>query len=309
MLCNVEVIGVGDADMDIFARVDHVPTRDDKVRASHVEFHPGGMVANFVCALSRLGTSCAFHGPVGSDEFGQAAVDNLIAHGVDTSGVVVKAGGKTYLGVAMLDASGEKAALGIPSECMHLEPAELSQLQIARACHLHTVGWRPTTLRAAQLAKELHLTVSVDLESPYPLKLEELGPLLSLADILLLNRRTLESFEGHPQLEDVLATMIEGGTRMVCVTMGQEGAVAASGIARVKVDAFEVPVADTTGAGDCFAAGFVHGFLKGWALSYMTLFASATAAIAVTCWGGHTGAPTQEEVVRFLAARGIQPPG
>ena len=309
MLKPVQVIGVGDADMDILAEVDHVPRRDDKVRPSRLEFHPGGMVANFVCALSRLGTSCAFHGPLGDDEFGRTALDDLQSNGVDTSSAVIKGGGRTYSAVIMLDATGEKAALLVPSDCMHLGPDELSEEQIARAGHLHTVGSRPTTVRAIGLAKKHGLTVSVDLESPHNLRLAEVQPWSSQVDILFINERTLKSLTGGTSAEETAAGLVEAGTGIVCLTMGASGSLAVSSRGTCRAAAFRVPVADSTGAGDCYAAGFVHGFLQGWPLNQTVAFASAVAALAITQWGGHSGAPTLRETLAFLDSRGFEVEG
>jgi sugar/nucleoside kinase (ribokinase family) len=68
------------------------------------------------------------------------------------------------------------------------------------------------------------------------------------------------------------------------------------------VPGFRVPVVDTTGAGDCFAAGFVHGVLSGWPPEQSARFANAVAAIKVMHHGGHTGSPRLDEVQAFLSA-------
>jgi len=299
------VIGVGDADVDIFLAVDHVPGQDEKVLAVREEHHPGGMVGNFLCALGRLGTSCGFHGPVGDDEFGRMALEDFAANGVDTSGAVVKPGGRTYYCIVMLDESGEKALVVVPTDCSHLQPEEVSEAQIARARHLHTTGARPTTLKAVGLAKGYGLTVSVDLESLARVGHDALLLLLPQADVLFINRRGAESLAEGSSIERAAEWAIAHGSQVVCVTMGEAGSLVVSKTTSFRAQAFSVPVADTTGAGDCYAAGFVHGFLKGWPLEQTATFASAVGALAVARWGGHASAPTFEEARTFLAAREV----
>jgi sugar/nucleoside kinase (ribokinase family) len=308
MMPSVDVIGVGDADVDVFAEVDHVPGRDEKVRAKRVEYHAGGVVANFVCALSRLGTRCAFHGPVGEDEFGRMAIADLRANGVDTHGVVVKPGGKTYYCIIMLDESGEKALLGIPTDSLYLQPEEVSEVQIARARHMHTKGASPSAPRAARVAKEHGLTVSVDLELPIGAHSSDVRPWLPCVDVLFINQQTVKVLGAGRSAEEVARDLLSSGPRMVCVTLGEAGSLVVSEGGAVRAEAFAVPVVDTTGAGDCYAAAFVHGFLQGWPLDRVATFASAAGAIIVTHWGGHTGAPTYGEVIAFLSARGVSWP-
>jgi ribokinase len=297
------VIGVGDVGVDIFLGVDHVPGRDEKVLASREELHPGGMVANFLCALARLGTSCGFHGPLGADEYGRLVLEDLRSNGVDTQGAVVRPGGRTYYCVVLLDASGEKALVVVPTGCSHLAAEELSEELVSEAAHLHTTGTRPATLRAAQLAKKHRMTVSLDMESASGAQPAVIRELLPLIDILFVNEHGLRRLADGVTLEEMARNVLQLGAGTVCVTLGEKGSLAVTEGGVCRTEAYTVPVADSTGAGDCYAAAFVHGFLKGWPLARTMSFASAVGALAVTRWGGHAGAPTSEEALAFIARR------
>jgi sugar/nucleoside kinase (ribokinase family) len=91
-----DVLGVGDADVDLFLGVERLPGRDEKVMGEYLGEHPGGVVANFCCAASRLGARTALVTVVGEDRYGKMAVADLEAHDVDTSLVKVRLGGITY---------------------------------------------------------------------------------------------------------------------------------------------------------------------------------------------------------------------
>jgi sugar/nucleoside kinase (ribokinase family) len=74
----------------------------------------------------------------------------------------------------------------------------------------------------------------------------------------------------------------------------------------VHLDAFPVRAVDTTGAGDAFHAGLIHGLLlAGWSLRRAGLFASALAALNCTALGARGGLVGQDDVVRFLQGRGV----
>lgn len=305
----MDVIGVGDADVDIYLDVDHIPGRDEKVLARSISFYPGGMVANFLVALSRLGTSCGFHGPVGDDEFGCMTLADLAANGVDTSGAVIKPGERTYFCAVMLDSSGEKALVVAPTSCLFPHAEDVSEQWIARARHLHTTAAIiPTAVKATRLARQHGLTVSVDVEPSTGSQKADLQPLLSQVDVAFVNQRAVRLLGDADSLEDAAHRITGYGPKIVCVTMGAQGALVATEAEVFRTEAFPVKAMDTTGAGDCFAAGFVHGFLKGWPLHQTAIFASGLGALSVTKRGGHADLPSRGEVMAFLAARGVPLP-
>lgn len=299
----IDVIGVGDADVDIYLDVDHIPGRDEKLLARRVDLHPGGMVANFLVALRRLGTPCGFHGPVGDDDFGRRVLDSLAANGVDIRGAVIKPGGQTYFCTVMLDESGEKSLVVAPTDCLFPQPEDIDGAVIAQARHLHTTAAViPTATKAVRFAREHGLTVSLDLESSNA-RHPDTPALLADVDVLFANQGAVQLLSHSGSAEEAAERLLKYGPSIVCVTMGAAGALVVSAAGQMQVEAFPVTVVDSTGAGDCFAAGFVHGFLRGWSLSTTAIVASAVGAISVTRRGGHAGAPTGDEVRAFLAAR------
>jgi ribokinase len=306
MMNPVDVIGVGDADIDIYLDVTRIPGRDEKVLARSVHLCPGGMVANFLVALRRLGTTCGFHGPVGDDEFGRLTLADLAANEVDTSGAVVKPGERTYFCVVMLDQSGEKALVVAPTGCLFPQPDDVSEEWIARARHLHTTAAIvPTVAKAIRLAKQHGLTISMDIEPSAAGDRAELWPLLTQVDLLFVNQRALKFLCDRDSPREAAKLITSRGTGTVCVTMGQAGSLVANSAISFRAETFSVPVVDSTGAGDCFAAGFVHGFLNDWPLHQTATFASAVGALSVIQRGGHTGAPTFRQVTEFLAEHAI----
>lgn len=299
------VIGVGDADIDIYLNVAHLPSRDEKILADGVEMHPGGMVANMLACLSRLGTPASFHGLVGDDEFGRQTLADLRAYGVNVDGAVIKSDTQTYFCVVMLDSSGEKALIVAPTPAIFPEPADINEAYVAQASHLHTTGSNvETALRATELARAYGLTVSLDLEPTANFRSEtRFQQLLAGVDVLFVNQRAVAQLGGNNgSLEAAAAQLTALGPKMICVTKGSEGVHLVAGDQSFAIPAFPVPVIDSTGAGDCFAAGFVHGFLKGWPPPMAALFASATASLNLRRRGGHAGAPTANEVNDLLNA-------
>ncbi len=297
-----DVVGVGDLDVDIYVEVDKIPGRDEKVRANNHHYHVGGMVANSMVALSRLGKKCVLHAPVGNDHYGTLAVAGLERNAVDTSGLVIKPDGKTYFCVVMLDKSGEKSLIVVPTDCISLDSDDINQEVITSARHMHTVLFGNVEI-ALEIAKSRDMSISMDIE-PSMLKGQDedrISEIIKKVDIVFLGENAAESI-GHAETPAWNAQLIASlGPSMVCVTQGSKGGFVANQGKLTNYYAYDVPVIDTTGAGDCFAAGFIYGYLNNWGIQQTAQFASAVAAIKTMKFGGHDGAPSLEEVDQFIS--------
>ena len=304
----MDVIGYGDADIDIFLSVPHLPGQDEKVLAKNYSFHPGGMIVNTLVSLRRLGRNVGYHGRIGDDDFGKKAIQNLEANHVDTGGVIHCPGGQTFFCVVLVDPSGEKALVSAATDCRERHAEEVSGSYISQARHLHTTAiFLEAANRAVDLAKQNGLSVSLDLDAGTAQKQEQIWNLLSKVDLLFVNQRGVRNLTGLESIDEALQAIVNHTKNIVCVTLGGEGCVAASPEELVQAKAFDVKVIDTTGAGDCFASGFIHAYLSKWPLEYAALFANAVAAMNTTGFGGHTNAPSLEETLRFLEKKGVSP--
>lgn len=90
-------------------------------------------------------------------------------------------------------------------------------------------------------------------------------------------------------------------SRLAAVTLGSGGVLAWDGERFHRAAAFQVPVIDTTGAGDIFHAGFIYALLKGWPVSRRLDFACAAAALNCTARGARGGIRTVDEIEKLMA--------
>ena len=300
------VLGLGDAGVDIIIHIPRLPHHDEKILATRFERHSGGVIANFLCALSRLGTTSAFVGCLGNDEFGAIVRKGLDEFQVDVSSLIVKDGEETYFSLSMLDATGEKALVIAPTATMFPTPEDLTDDTFRGADLIHTTGLRAdTTLKGIALAQRHGLKVSLDLE-PSSLRLggDYVRKVLASSDLLFVNGHAIrEMFPGESDLTRAGLELLRQGPQMVIITSGSDGSLVVTRTETIKTPAFQVDVKDTTGAGDCFNAAFVHGHLEGWALERTALFATAAAALSITVVGAQSGLPAVRDVEAFLHKR------
>jgi ribokinase len=297
------VIGLGDADVDLFLSVPHLPQRDEKVVGSLLGEFPGGVSANFCCAASRLGMRAALIAVVGDDRYGELALESLDQDGVATDLVVVRPGGQTFFCVVMLDDSGEKALTLVVTDCIAPMPDDIDpdSLGEARLVHLIANDVEMTTWVARE-AKARGTLVSLDVEPTTTINASPVAfrELLSQVDLAFPNAAGLRSLLDGDELSGA-REILRLGPKVVVVTMGAQGCLIVTEDEMIRLPAFSVPVADTTGAGDCFNGAFVAGYLRGWDLRRCGTVASAAAAISVTKVGSRSALPTLDQIEHFLA--------
>ena len=296
-----DVVGVGDLDVDLYMDLDRIPEPDEKLLARNHHYHVGGMVANTCAALSRLGKSTILHAPVGDDYYGNVALAGMKQSGVDVSGVIKKPVGSTYFCVVMLDPSGEKALIVVPTDCLHPAEEDICADVIKGARHMHTVLFDGVE-SALEIARENRITVSLDIEPGMVQgqSIDRLREILQKVDIVFIGETAADLVGSTGSPRENIEKIAGFGSGIICLTQGSRGGLVWHEGNVERYQAFPVKPLDTTGAGDCFDSGFIYGFLEGWPPLRSAEFASAAAALNTLSYGGHDGAPSFDEVIRMI---------
>lgn len=116
---------------------------------------------------------------------------------------------------------------------------------------------------------------------------ELVGELLARADVVKLNEEELQTVHkamGLPAAKEQFCR--EGlkryGWSAVCVTLGERGCAMLSGGEYTEAEGYAVHVADTVGAGDAFAAAFLHGLVSKWHVARIAAFANRLGALVAS---------------------------
>jgi ribokinase len=230
----------------------------------------GGSAANVAAWLAAIDVSTAFLGRVGTDAFGQAAIDALRAAGV-TVYAEADVDRPTGTCVVLVHPDGERSMLPDPGANAGLRPEHLGAEPFAWASHLHLSAYtlfstdsRIAGLAAQSLARRADMTVSVDAASAAPLTTAGVDNFLtwtSGADLLFANLDEAIALTGASD-PHAAAEALTGHYSEVVVKLGAAGAIwAGESAGQVRVEGRAVEVVDTTGAGDAFAAGFLSARL------------------------------------------------
>ncbi|WP_127144886.1 carbohydrate kinase family protein [Pelagibacterium montanilacus] len=297
----IDVLCIGDLDVDMFISVSSVPGFDQKVSGQDHGLMPGGMSANSAVAVARLGLSSRLLAAVGGDDAGRFAVGAIEREGVDCDHLVHREDAKTFMCVVLLSPSGEKSLIKLETGAYLPEPEDLSDAAFADVGHLHTTFGRPTLAhKALAMATANGMSTSLDLEPPDIIRAPSaLRGVLEQVDTLFLNREAYRS--AGQALGEPLGTGHLRANGEIIVTLGAEGARRHHDGRIEDAPGFAVPSVDTTGAGDCFAAAYLVGRKTGLDPVDAMTFANAAAALTTLEVGSQTAMPGREAVEAFIA--------
>ncbi len=228
--------------------------------------HAGGSAANVAVALARLGRSVRFATSFADDPHGR-----MIAGHLDRAGVRLAnqphSIARTSTAVATLDADGA-AHYEFDLEWVLDPPTVEAPPSAVHVCSLGAVlSPGSDVVHAAVSRLRGSSLVSYDINArpvitgSGPDLLERVERMIAASDLVKASDEDLAALYPTLALADAAHGLLERGPAAVVVTRGGEGAVWFSRTDRVEVSAIPVPVADTIGAGDTFAAALVDGLL------------------------------------------------
>jgi 5-dehydro-2-deoxygluconokinase len=305
------IYAMGRAIVDLYAEQINVTLPEVKTFRKYV----GGSSANTAVGMARMGNRVGLIARVGSDPMAEYIIHQLAAEGVDVNMVQQDPAVDTGLAFAALFPPGDSKVwfCGVPNANGHLSLEGFSLEMFDRVRVVVVAGTifaqepgRSTALKLLEMARQQNVVVVLDVDwRPmfWPRK-DEVDAVLSMAlqrtTVVLANEPELE-LVGHTS-DPVAASerLLNQGVSEVVAKRGDEGSWYFTRSETVHVPAFEVSVMNTLGAGDAFAAGYIHGYVAGWPPKRRLEWANACGAIVVTRHSCSEAMPTLEEVQQFL---------
>ena len=306
-----QIVGIGLAALDVVLRMDDMPTWSHAPPLVDFEVRGGGPAGTACVAASKLGAEVGFIGTAGNDKLAELKLASLDEHGVDISRMVKRNSPDDQIIIVYLDAaSGERVFAGVAGRTrLALEIEEIDFDYLTRASFLHLDGRYPrTALAAAQKMHDAGKLVMLDGGATKGPIADEIDALVRQTDVLICGAGFAPTLTGQGSVLDAGKACLDLGPKIVGITEGEKGSWTLAGDDVFHTPAFEVEVADTTGAGDVFHGAYLVALLHGWNPHDSGHFASAAAAIKCSRLGGRVGFPQFEETVEFLRNRRIPLP-
>ncbi|MGB7070395.1 MAG: sugar kinase [Pyrinomonadaceae bacterium] len=301
-----EVVVIGELNVDLVASgLKSEPILGHEIVADNFNMTLGSASAIFSCGIARLGRGVTFVSRIGSDEFGEFCVAALSRKGVSTERILVRGESRTGVTVVM-STPNDRALVTYLGAIAELEFADIPVDVLDGHRHLHMSSYylqtalQPDFGRLMAEAKQKGLTASFDPNSdPDQARNEKIFEVIKHTDILFLNEPEAKLLTMQ---NDVRSACERLGRfcPLVVVKLGGHGAIAYRNREFVTANGFRVDAVDTTGAGDSFAAGFVHAFLDNRELKECLMIGNACGALSATKPGGTGGQPSLAELSDFV---------
>jgi len=253
----------------------------------------GGAPLNFTVNVSRMGHEAILISAVGDDALGRSAREAIEALGLDTRFIRTTPQFPTGSALVQTGPNGQTAfRIQRPAayEAAHLSPDDLQWLEAWTPDWLYYGTLFSSTDSSRKLLHEL-FRVFPGAKRFYDINLrpefyseEQVTELLGLANVVKLNETEMELAAGFANLP---RTSIEAfcragsarfGWKAACVTLGAQGCGVWSEGKYAEADGCQVEVVDTVGAGDGFAAAFLHGLSRKWSPHQIAEFANRIGA-------------------------------
>ena len=257
----------------------------------------GGSAANTIAGIAALGGRCGFIGQVADDQLGEVFAHDIRAAGIRFDTPSRPGQPTTARCLIFVTPDGQRTMNTFLGASQFLPEDALDRALIADAAILYLEGylWDPEQPRAAMraaidVARQAGRKVAFTLSDTFCISRhgDDFRALLAdgLIDILFANEAELAALAGTGDFEGAVAQIATQAPTLV-VTRGEQGAIAVQGGARASVPAQPIErVVDTTGAGDLFAAGFLHGQAQGKGLEASLTLGAICAAEVIS----HVGA-------------------
>lgn len=240
-----------------------------ELSGSPSQIAPGGSAANVLRCLSHFGRLCALVSKTGSDEVARELAGDLANSHISLLGA--RCGLPTGRVLSIVTPDGQRTMrtyLGASSEWL---PDDLDSRDFAGSRLVHIEGYTllhpGLSRRAMKLAKEAGAQISFDLSSfevTARHKDEIIGLMTDYVDIIFANEDEARMLTGNPP--QTSCSLMKDICRTAIVTMGPMGCWVGHEGSMYQCPAYPVDALDTTGAGDLFTGGFLHGMLDGLSL-------------------------------------------
>jgi len=296
---NFEVIGFGALNVDKLYSVDKIAgVGEERVVKNCVET-AGGSAANTVVGLARLGHKVGYIGKVGDNREGKFLLRSFIDEKVDTKGVILSKGEMSGVVIGFVDSEGERSLYVNPGANNTLDFAEIDRDYANDAVFLHLSSFFGEKQFEIQkkIVRELKKTrVSFDPGHIYAGRgCDSLRQILKRSFVIFPNEQEIRLLTGE-DFKRGAETLINKGANVVAVKLGQKGCYVINQKEKFLINAFKVNVIDTTGAGDAFCAGFLHGLLRGKDLYDCGRIANFVASRKIEKFGARAGLPLLSEL-------------
>jgi len=307
---DVTVIGasiidvlVGPVTSDVFK------TGSQAVEMSKLSF--GGDALNEAVILSRFGKKTELVTKLGEDENGARVYEYIQKNKLSTESVTVESGLATAMNVVLVDDKGERHFLTNPNSNLRRLTVEDIDEYLNTAADIVSfasmfvspmLGIDDMNYLFQRIKSRPNRTLVVDMtKAKNGETLEDIKELLPYIDYILPNEDEIALLTGIDDVYENARLLVEAGVKCAVIKRGSKGCLIRTMDKQYEIPAYHVKnMVDSTGAGDCFAAGFLWALSEGLSLKDCGRFANVVASCSVEKMGATDGVHSLKEPMRRM---------
>lgn len=307
---DVTVIGasiidvlVGPVTPDVFK------TGSQPVEMSKLSF--GGDALNEAVVLSRFGKKTELITKLGHDENGARVYEYIQKNRLSTDSVKVEEGLTTAMNVVLVDDKGERHFLTNPDSNLRRLTVEDMDEELNTAADIVSfasmfvspmIGIPEMEYLFQRIKSRPNRTLVVDMtKAKNGETLEDIKGLFPYVDYILPNEEEIALLTGNDDVYENARLLVEAGAKCAVIKRGEKGCLICTKEKQYEIPAYHVRnIVDSTGAGDCFAAGFLWALSEGLSLKDCGRFANVVASCSVEKMGATDGIHSLKEPMRRM---------
>lgn len=305
----VESVGVPKGQMML---VDAGLQRDVLERLADAKTHrsSGGSGANTAVGIAQLGGRAGFCGKVARDELGSYYVEDMRRVGVRADSL--PGDGQTGTCVVLVTPDAQRSMLTHLGAAQDLAASDAEAIDLSDCAWLYVEGYlftgdatREAAHAAIRKAQAQDVRVALTASDPFVIERcrDELWTLIEgPVDLLFCNEQEARSLTGRDDVVEC-AREIHQHAATVALTLGEKGSLLMHDDEVYPVEGVPVDAVDTTGAGDMYAAGVLHGITAGLDWPTAGHLASHAAARVVAQFGARLTQPLTAAEIAELTTR------
>lgn len=270
----------------------------------------GGSAANTLAGVAQLGGRAGFIGRVRNDQLGGIFTHDIRSVGARFDTPAATEGPSTARCLILVTPDAQRTMCTYLGASVGLDPADLDLDMVAQAKVLYLEGYlwdsdeaKAAFITAAEVARAHGGEVALSLSDAFCVERhrESFQELVDgHVDILFANEMEITALYKANSFEEA-ADQVRGRCKLAALTRSEQGSVVLNGAGTHSVAPFQLgPLLDTTGAGDLYAAGFLHAYTQGQAVEACGRLGSLCAGQVVTQLGPRPQGSLKQLVVQHL---------
>lgn len=292
----MRVLCLGSICLDILIKnIQNFPKSNQVTQVDSITLMGGGGALNTSIALKRLGVEVFPMGEVGLDYAGDVLLNIMDAEGIDNAYVLRRKAKPSSVVNVLINSEGERSFICNPGNFIHVsindynwDILEEFDVLLIGSCFLLD-KLLPDLPDVLKLCRKHNVISIIDTVWPTRPTYRLIEKSLPFMDFFTPSFEEAQVLSGHKEPADIAQWCLDQGTKNVIIKMDKKGCYLANKEIQQQIPAFKVELVDSTGAGDCFLAGFIKGLSINYDLPRAAMLGNAAGALCVQKVGAYTG--------------------